>query len=309
MSTPTPSLSVNVDVTNPGQFFACCGLLELAHRLQPGAEGWFELESEGPTFAINYSNHAMQHSLTVIDELRTCRIEGLSEEDRQERDRLEARKRDLKKNRQVLSKQEEERRKVLGTTAREGVLSIGTPFSLRLDWWQTHDDDLTTVKTWAGRQEVHKVARAAQDALHEITALESLFNHACVLRCPEEYRKKKSDQNTAVEPFYFDARRFAHRLDTGFSLDVQDAETLAHPAVELLCVIGLQRFRPTSSSRKWVFEYSTWSQPLPAPVAAAVVCGALSDNAGRQYQFRFLFRDDQRRYKAFDFATLIGGKR
>ena len=42
MSNPTPSFTVNVDVTNPGQFFACCGLLELSHRLCPGAEGWFD---------------------------------------------------------------------------------------------------------------------------------------------------------------------------------------------------------------------------------------------------------------------------
>ena len=30
------SFSVNVDPTNPGQFFACCGLLELADRLWQG---------------------------------------------------------------------------------------------------------------------------------------------------------------------------------------------------------------------------------------------------------------------------------
>lgn len=32
---------VLLDQRNPGQFFACCGLLELAHRLWPGATGWF----------------------------------------------------------------------------------------------------------------------------------------------------------------------------------------------------------------------------------------------------------------------------
>ena len=42
MNRPIPSIRVKVDVTNPGQFFACCGLLELADRLWPGAEGWFE---------------------------------------------------------------------------------------------------------------------------------------------------------------------------------------------------------------------------------------------------------------------------
>jgi CRISPR-associated protein Csx14 len=40
--TITPSFSVHVDPTNPGQFFACCGLLELADRLWQGAEGWFD---------------------------------------------------------------------------------------------------------------------------------------------------------------------------------------------------------------------------------------------------------------------------
>jgi len=42
MNTLAPSFSVSVDVTNSGQFFACCGILELAHRLWPGAEGWFD---------------------------------------------------------------------------------------------------------------------------------------------------------------------------------------------------------------------------------------------------------------------------
>ncbi len=37
-----PAISVRVDPTNPGQFFAACGLLELADRLWGGAEGWFE---------------------------------------------------------------------------------------------------------------------------------------------------------------------------------------------------------------------------------------------------------------------------
>jgi CRISPR-associated protein Csx14 len=33
------SLRIKVDPTNPGQFFACCGLLELADRLWSGAQG------------------------------------------------------------------------------------------------------------------------------------------------------------------------------------------------------------------------------------------------------------------------------
>jgi CRISPR-associated endonuclease/helicase Cas3 len=38
---PEPTIHVTVDPANPGQFFACCGLLELADRLWPGAEAYF----------------------------------------------------------------------------------------------------------------------------------------------------------------------------------------------------------------------------------------------------------------------------
>ncbi len=42
MSNSESNITIPVDLTNPGQFFACCGLLELADRLWPGAEGWFD---------------------------------------------------------------------------------------------------------------------------------------------------------------------------------------------------------------------------------------------------------------------------
>lgn len=35
-------ICIDVDLTNPGQFFGCCGLFELAHRLWPGTTGRFE---------------------------------------------------------------------------------------------------------------------------------------------------------------------------------------------------------------------------------------------------------------------------
>ncbi len=44
-----PAVRLNIDVANPGQFFACCGLLELADRIWPGTEGWFD----GPSFCID----------------------------------------------------------------------------------------------------------------------------------------------------------------------------------------------------------------------------------------------------------------
>jgi CRISPR-associated protein Csb3 len=302
MTYPLTSFFVNVDVTNPGQFFACCGLLELAHRLWPGAEGWFDhsksmfaISANGISVTVDYLNHA----------LANCDVSGLSEEQCREREVLEAENRRLRKQGQKLPNEKEERRKELGTLARQGAIRLGKPFDIVLDWWQTDDKDITTPKTWAGRQELHRIARAAQDALSDISEPREMFDYGCVLREPREYRKEKSDGQEPVEPFYFDARRFAHPLDIGFSLDKQDAETIAYPAVELLGLIGLQRFRPARAPNKWWFEYSAWLAPLAAPVAAAVVCGSVP--AGYRYRFQLLFRDDKKRYKAFDYATRIGG--
>jgi CRISPR-associated protein Csb3 len=292
---------VNADVTNPGQFFACCGLLELAHRLWPGAEGWFDGASSRFAISSNDSSATLQH---LFCKMRDCDLTGLSKQERDELEAFKKESRDLKKHREALPPDKEQRGKELGTQARKGAIQIGAPFNLSLDWWQTGDDHIATPKTWAGRQEIQKVARACQDALSGIGEPKNMFDHGCVLRMPHEYCKRKPEESKSVEPFYFDARRFAHALDTGFSLDAQDAETEAHPAVELLCLIGLQRFRPVATADKWAFEYSLWSTPLPVSVASAVVCGAVS--RGRRYRFSLLFRDDQKRYKAFDFATPIG---
>ena len=60
------SFSVNVDPTNPGQFFACCGLLELADRLWDGAEGWFA----GGQFQVTCEGTLS----AVLDALVGCRL-------------------------------------------------------------------------------------------------------------------------------------------------------------------------------------------------------------------------------------------
>lgn len=303
MSVPQPSMAVNLDTTNPGHVIACCGLLELAHRQWPGVEGWFD----GPQFSIAIPGECGDSPLKhLVKALTCCQISGLSQTERADRERLEKENRDLKQQGAKLPPDREKRRRELGERARAGMIRIEEPFALILDWWQTGGEE-GTPKTWAGLQELHKIARAAQDALAGITDLATLLDYSSILRMPTEYCKAKAERQKAVEPFYFDARRFAHALDAGFSLDTQEAETTAYPAVELLCLIGLQRFRPAPAAARWSFDYWTWRQPLSAPVAAPVFSG-VSPIPGREaYRFRLHFRDDQKRYKAFGFATPVGG--
>lgn len=312
MTHPHPTFSVHADVRNPGQFFACCGLLELAHRLWPGAEGWFDGKSGGFLVLATDAEATLGR---LAERLTQCEISGLTEEERCERDQLESERRALKKRDppETLGPAREERRKELGQSARAGALRLADPLGLLLDWWQTSDDQGTprTPKTWAGLQEIHKIALSAQESLADIDDLTTVFDHGCVMRMPEAYKKKR-DGPKAVEPFYFDARRFSHALDVGFSLDVTEAETVAHPAVELLCLIGVQRFRPiveraTEAKVKAYCEYWAWYRPLSAPVAASVVCGAADVPARQRFRFPLWARDDEKRYGAFGWATVIGG--
>ena len=255
---PAPSFAVKTDVTNPGQFFACCGLLELAHRLWPGSEGWFEDEE----FKISAHGTAA-HLAPLVRELRKTSLESDDP----------------------------------CADPKTCPLRLRQPFCLRLDWWLDEAGG-DMLKTWAGQQSVLRIASAMRKTIPFNNVENDIFDFGIVVRDPANIKK-------AVEPFYFDARRFAHALDVGFSLDVQNAETTAHPAVELLCLIGLQRFRPSPGPTKWNFDYRTWSYPLAAPVGAAVVTGAVPIQ-GQSYRFRLHFRDDQKRYKAFGFATRIG---
>jgi len=54
---PRPTMTIDVDLRNPGQFFACCGLLELANRVWGCCSlGWFENEH----FALYVPNQSQQ---------------------------------------------------------------------------------------------------------------------------------------------------------------------------------------------------------------------------------------------------------
>lgn len=298
MNHPEPSITVNVDVTNPGQFFACCGLLELADRLWPGAEGWFA--TEDGHFLINTKHNSPATMAELIHKIKTCNIAGLTETEKREREHLESKKRRLKKSGRQISDELEQRRKDLGTKARSGSLILEHPFSMTLDWWQVDDDKNTAPKTWAGKQELHRIARATQDAVPDTQPFDDLLDFSAVLRLTTDYQKNKVDSNKSVEPFFFDARRFAHALDTGFSLDVQDAETTAHPAVELLALIGLQRHRPQAISKR-KFRYGLWTNPLSTLVTPTITCNALTGTV--LHEFQLLSRDNEDRYKSFNFAT------
>jgi len=244
----TSPVSIAVNPANPGQFFACCGLLELADRHWDGAEAHFT-GSEFVLMPVRLQRVSLE---SLIGAILDCEL-----------------------------KVEEE------SELTTSPLTLQEPFNLRLDWWRDERGGGSTYKTWAGQQKVVGIAKAMHKALERAIPLgPMLLDHAEVLPDPDDPKK-------SVAPFYFDARRAAGALslDIGFSTDAQKIDTLSFPAVEFLCLVGLQRFRP-GEGQKRTYCYSTWGRetPLTPSIAAAVVSGAVPMPGSQTYLFRLLFR-------------------
>ena len=255
MRYPEPNITVNVDVTNPGQFFACCGLLELADRLWPGAEGWFD--ESGSTFHV-----ACDGTLSnFVSGIVTAKLVHTNQAD-----------------------------------LYSSPLVISEPFRpLSIDWWQTDRTGAQDLKVWAGTMESFGIAKAMQRAMNSKQFQSpDLFNIGMVVKVPGNPRKKK-------EPYYFDARRAsnAHSRDIGFSPNDLKLPSIAYPAVELLCLIGLQVARPAFTNQTRVYDYFTWVVPLLPDLMLAASCGKLDLPGRRGYRFENWFRTGQKKHKAF----------
>jgi CRISPR-associated protein Csb3 len=233
----------------------------------------------------------------LIDQLvQTDLVPQLSPDLECELKELENQRKSLRKQGGKLDKEKEKRREELGKLLREGYILINEPFQIHLDWWQEDDENIP--KTWAGSQEVFRIAQAALASLGTAPKNESLFDYACVMVCN---LSRSQNRDNKVEPFYFDARRGSNALslDIGFMPDALNMRTVAYPAVEFFCLVGLQRFRPTPTDAKRVFDYYTWNCPLPTSVAPLAASGVLPYVGAQGYRFRVAFRTDQKKHKAF----------
>jgi CRISPR-associated protein Csb3 len=259
MAEPGP-IRINVTLTNPGQFFACCGLLELADRLWPGAEGWF---AEGQLcLSCDGTLPALIEAASHVD------LAPLDPEDR---------------------------------TATPIQMAGPLKPVFRLDWWKDERAGGKDLKVWAGTMENIRIARAMQHAMRsEAFKTAALLDIGVVVYAPENPNKK-------VEPFYFDARRCtnAHSRDVGFAPNDLQLTTAAHPAVEFLALVGLQRCLPAPTSQPRIFEYFTWERPLQPTLIPAAVAGHLQHVGGKKYRFENWYRTGQRKHKAFRSAIPV----
>lgn len=255
----TTSITVAVDPTNPGQFFACCGLLELADRLWPGAEGWFG--EGGREFHVACAGTLLE----LVAAIGGAELTIIHEDD-----------------------------------PYSSPFTIGKPFRpLSIDWWETDQTGAKDLKVWAGTMESHGIAHAMQHAMkNDRFHHPDLLDVGMVVMNPDDSGKKK-------EPYYYDARRApnAHSRDVGFSANDLGVTSTAFPAVELLCIVGLQVARPAFTKESRIYDYFTWPIPLSPNLLLAASTGNLGICGAQGYRFENWFRTGQKKHKAFRSAV------
>ncbi len=266
---------VALDPTNPGQFFACCGLLELAHRLwSGGVSGAFT--DGGCSFLVHVPGSVGADAGTLlVKEVASCAVSNTMAS--AEHARLEALSA-LKKS-ELQDAGLEDEKKALESLRREAPVVLGAPFHMVLDWHQDDRAGGSSFKTWAGQQSILDIATS----MHALTSrLEG---------SPESVLSRATHGGGL--PFNFDSDLGGQgaAIDVGFSFDPLPAiEIGVRPAIEFFAFVGLQRFRPQRHGRDNRYRYCAWSDRLPPSVAAAAGCGIVRRESDPLFEFRLLYR-------------------
>jgi CRISPR-associated protein Csb3 len=290
MSHNEPNIQIRVDLTNPGQFFACCGLLELADRLWPGAEGWFERR----LFCILTPgrSNSLEELLQVTQTLKTCVDKVLEDPPQEEDDDDRAEESEKEPPFKPFELRSHDRR-----------------LSILLNWWSDK-----SIKPWAGSMKDRVILRAMLNAINPSAT--PLFDDLRAVFDPDKQptggKKPRRVKPKKREPFYFDPRRGnkSHPLDCGFSPDTHKMEAECCPALEALCFIGLQRARPASTDVENQSRYTVWTKAsdkapgLPTSLVGPVVCGMIPWPSLGTFVFNNYFRTDQRKHKAFSVGQI-----
>jgi len=253
MNNPEP-IQIKVDVLNPGQFFACCGLLELADRLWDSTEGWFG------TSVFHLRTHGTIRE--ILTRLSECTPRQLDQ--------------------------------VYGhipvkpiIAPLEIVLDGAAARTLVIDFWMRVAMVRGNVQAvsnppwncWSGHQTPLRIWLPLREALKVILGEKSDAELLTLFTLPTPLTGR----------FGFDSAAGWNTLDIGFSPNDQGMAVNSSPAAELLSAIGIQRFRPWVSKDRGRICYSTWSVPAGAIVASAMASLAVFGH-GTRYELPVITR-------------------
>jgi CRISPR-associated protein Csx14 len=274
MSGAEANIRIPVDLTNPGQFFACCGLLEIADRVWPGAEGWFDADLFCLRFAGNlrllltYLILDPPHALAFVCETLPVKP-------------------------------------IVAPLAL--TLDADATGRFVLDYWTkviTKSGSVQAVAAppwnmWSGNQKSLPIWLQLRDELRVLIVGDELSK--VTPRTDAQLVDLFRQTRPLTGRFGFDSTAAWNAQDVGFSPNDQGMAVESSPATELLAAIGIQRFRPAIDVG--VVNYQLWNYAASPAIAAAFACGGIQHD-GASYRFEIVNRGQ---YSAFGKARSTKG--
>lgn len=263
--------AVAVDVLNPGQVFACLGLMEATEVLAGPCTGYFDLAaSSDGTFRFQTSAADAPIEI-VLDFLSKADVLAIAP----------AASLLAAKESGVVT----ESRSLYypcpapGTPSALPVVLTDGLTEIAVEHWA--DESRDNVKFWAGAGG-YSGAAVTRDLLVMIRNL----GHDRRELARERPFEVESPMTSS---FRFDWRRDYVPMDVGFSPNNhQTFEMVGYPFVELLAAIGLQHARPSRVTLrdKLRYRYAAWTVALPTMFARAVLGGHGLGFPYRRFQMR-----------------------
>jgi CRISPR-associated protein Csx14 len=248
MNDPKPNIQITVDLTNPGQFFACCGLLELADRLWPGRE-----------VAGNFTAPRFSRSIFSIFATSSFGVGNIVTK------LLECSRTSVEPYQPIKASDG----KLVADAKKTRPVFLGSPVSIRLSWWL---DELAGVQTEFKTWGAHNTSEGLISDMANVISVDGLTDNTIL-----------QSSIGMTSRLGLDTRSSWNTLDAGFSPNDQNLPVDTYPATELLAAIGLETFRPAPARNGYV--YTCWPSQTPAVVARAVASGNVDIPGTTRYRF------------------------
>lgn len=265
---------IPVDLFNPGQVFACLGLLEAADVLIGDAQGGFDWSDETDVRFVLRTRGEANPVEVVLSFLAEARVVALAPKGS-----------DLSDQWGTVTHVDMEGVFPVSPTAREGPkrtwikesalpirLEAGGERSVFASHWADTENGRRSLKTWGGAQ-----GKSAASRMKDLLDAARPFIRA-------EPVASAADPFSIASPvggFRLDMKRDYVPIDIGFSPNAHKGriEALGHPVVEIAAVIGLENARPAVIDRL-SYRYGVWrGELLPTLARPALGCASSASHA------------------------------
>lgn len=284
--------TIPIDPFNPGQVFACLGLMEAAEALIGPTEGGFEWTEGATTVDFTLSTQGDADPVaTVLDFLANAEVVELAPKG------WEPPKKEGKGEKSNSSSDRREDSPTFpGSTPEKMALPIllrrgNRPPVMLCHWAEDEKAGLPAFKLYSGNRTGASIARAMTAGTWTTGKKPRNVTKGIAQLLEEDRDALCADPLNVLCPmkgsFNFDTRGAWTALDAGYSPNDQGDAVLASPVVEMLAAWGVEAFRPaTVDQGHHVYRLTLWTDSLPTPLARAALGGAMGELAESR-TFRF----------------------